>query len=172
MTTTDWHSVVYGGIKPVEVVGSPSKNVQRPPEATGRAESNAEAPIDIADVERCVAKIEAMRGNGYSWQRIANIGAVAKGTAWNYGNRKARPEAGFVERIMSHNAASVRLTPACPDCGSVHHARCNGHNGAVVVLADGETVRRPRGPWVSKAQPEVAAMVRGLQLCLERKAGV
>ncbi len=38
--------------------------------------------------------------------------------------------------------------PACPDCGSVHHARCNGHAGPVVVLAAGESVRhvaqRPR----------------------------
>jgi hypothetical protein len=61
--------------------------------------------------------------------------------------------------------------PACPDCGSVHHARCNGHAGAVVVLAPGETVTTPRGPWQSKARPEVAAMVAGLEACLARKAG-
>jgi hypothetical protein len=28
----------------------------------------------------------------------------------------------------------------------------------------------PRGPWQSKAMPEVAAMVRGLEACLARKA--
>ena len=28
----------------------------------------------------------------------------------------------------------------CPDCGSVHHARCNGHAGRVVVLAATERV--------------------------------
>lgn len=33
--------------------------------------------------------------------------------------------------------------PPCPDCGSVHHARCNGNGGQAVVLAPGETVRRP-----------------------------
>ena len=33
--------------------------------------------------------------------------------------------------------------PPCPDCGSVHHARCNGNGGTAVVLAPGETVRRP-----------------------------
>jgi len=38
------------------------------------------------------------------------------------------------------------------------------------VLAPGETVRRERGPWQSKARPEVAAMVAGLEACLERKA--
>ena len=35
--------------------------------------------------------------------------------------------------------------PPCPDCGSVHHARCNGNGGQAVVLAPGETVRR-QGP--------------------------
>ncbi len=47
--------------------------------------------------------------------------------------------------------------PPCPDCGSVHHARCHGNGGPVVVLAPGETVRRPakakrrrpvRRPWM------------------------
>ena len=46
--------------------------------------------------------------------------------------------------------------PPCPDCGSVHHARCNGNGGTAVVLAAGETVRRPtrrkrpvvRRPWM------------------------
>jgi hypothetical protein len=64
--------------------------------------------------------------------------------------------------------------PECPGCGGAPHVAregCNGNGGTAVVLADGETVTTPRGPWVSKALPEVAAMVRGLQLCLERKAG-
>lgn len=37
--------------------------------------------------------------------------------------------------------------PPCPDCGSVHHTRCNGHEAAVVVvLAPGQavTTKRPR----------------------------
>ena len=32
--------------------------------------------------------------------------------------------------------------PPCPDCGSVHHTRCNGNGGPVVVLAAGEIVKR------------------------------
>lgn len=63
--------------------------------------------------------------------------------------------------------------PECPGCGGAPHVAndgCNGHAVAgVVVLAPGETVRRPRGAWQSKAKPEVAAMVRGLELALERK---
>lgn len=36
--------------------------------------------------------------------------------------------------------------PPCPDCGSVHHARCNGHGGACVVLAPTERVVAARPP--------------------------
>lgn len=38
--------------------------------------------------------------------------------------------------------------PPCPDCGSVHHARCNGNGGHAVVLAPGETVTKatPKPP--------------------------
>ena len=67
----------------------------------------------------------------------------------------------------------VHEVPVCPVHGVVHDAGpCATDKPvvAVVVLGDGETVRKPRGPWVSKAKPEVAAMVRGLELCLERKA--
>ena len=32
------------------------------------------------------------------------------------------------------------LIPPCPDCGSVHHARCNGNDGPVVVLASTDKV--------------------------------
>lgn len=35
---------------------------------------------------------------------------------------------------------------ACPDCGSVHHARCNGNNGAVIVLGEGQRVSGRRAP--------------------------
>ena len=64
--------------------------------------------------------------------------------------------------------------PECPGCGGAPHVAregCNGNGGTVVVLADGDRVTTPRGPWVSKARPEVAAMVRGLEACLARKAG-
>jgi hypothetical protein len=60
--------------------------------------------------------------------------------------------------------------PECPGCGGAPHVAregCNGNGGTVVVLAPGERVTTPRGPWQSKARPEVAARVQGLQLCLE-----
>jgi len=37
------------------------------------------------------------------------------------------------------------LIPPCPDCGSVHHARCNGNSGPVVVLAATERVVKAGG---------------------------
>ena len=36
--------------------------------------------------------------------------------------------------------------PPCPDCGSVHHARCHGNGGACVVLAQTERVVTARPP--------------------------
>ena len=32
------------------------------------------------------------------------------------------------------------LIPPCPDCGSAHHARCNGNDGPVVVLGSADKV--------------------------------
>ena len=40
--------------------------------------------------------------------------------------------------------APIPIEP-CPDCGSVHHARCNGHAGPVVVLAATERVVKAGG---------------------------
>ena len=40
--------------------------------------------------------------------------------------------------------APVPVDP-CPDCGSVHHARCNGNSGPVVVLAATERVVKAGG---------------------------
>ena len=40
--------------------------------------------------------------------------------------------------------APVPVDP-CPDCGSVHHARCHGNDGPVVVLAATERVVKAGG---------------------------
>ena len=54
--------------------------------------------------------------------------------------------------------------PACPDCGSVHHARCNGNAGAVVVLAPGETVTTPRPRRYSRIdQMPVSMLARAIR---------
>ena len=37
---------------------------------------------------------------------------------------------------------SIVEVESCEDCGSVHHARCHGHDGPVVVLAENEKITR------------------------------
>ena len=49
--------------------------------------------------------------------------------------------------------------PPCPDCGSAHTGRCNGKPVAEVIVKTARVVH-----------PDVARMVRGLEIALERKA--
>lgn len=69
--------------------------------------------------------------------------------------------------------ASEFVIAACPDCGGMPHvatAGCGGKNVVdVVVLERGETVRKTRGVWQSKAVPEVSAMVDALQSVVKAK---
>ena len=54
----------------------------------------------------------------------------------------------------------VSEMPPCPDChGEPHAGRCNGKPVAAVIVKPARVVH-----------PDVARMVRGLELCLERKA--
>jgi len=70
---------------------------------------------------------------------------------------------------MSVLAPPLIPVPPCPDCGSVHHARCNGNGGTVIVLAPGETVRRPG----QRTRPAVRRPWMGAELTAEMdKAGV
>lgn len=54
--------------------------------------------------------------------------------------------------------AMIEVLP-CPDCGDAHTGRCNGKPVAEVIVKPARVVH-----------PDVACMVRGLELCLERKA--
>jgi hypothetical protein len=109
-----------------------------------------------------------------NWDAVAAHYGISKAAAHRLANDQTyRPSQTTVDRIRQTPEPKPPAIPVppCPDCGSVHHARCNGNGGTAVVLAPGERVTTKRGPWQSKAAPEVAAMVRGLQLCLECKAG-
>ena len=83
--------------------------------------------------------------NGGGWRSVGN--AIGKSGA--YARQLAtgkRPVTKKVAAAWASKSGWVCKTvevPACPDCGSVHHARCNGNAGTAVVLAPGETVRRP-----------------------------
>jgi hypothetical protein len=108
-----------------------------------------------------------------NWDAVAAHYGISKAAAHRLANDpNYRPSQAVVDKIREKPLPLPPAIPVppCPDCGSVHHARCNGNAGVVVVLAPGERVTTPRGPWQSKARPEVAAMVAGLEACLARKA--
>ena len=149
--TDNWQSVVYGGRKLEPGDGQASKNVQAPPDTAGSARSadgtNQVREYDASVLAAFQQKIAYLREHGFSWATIASIGAVAKGTAWNYGTGKTPPDAFFVERILSHNGERLMLTRPCPDCGLLHLAgRCHGEPGAVAWIKSGERVVKARAP--------------------------
>jgi hypothetical protein len=87
---------------------------------------------------------------------------------------------------MKNSAAATPVSPAAstPHIVADKLAASQAKASAALVLfvalvaaglwgwdVTGEPVTTPRGPWQSKAKPEVAAMVRGLEACLARKAG-
>lgn len=94
-----------------------------------------------------------------SWERVAQFYGLSKAAAYRIANDKDyRPSKAMLNSIIETSVPMARRmwVDPCPDCGSVHHARCNGNGGTAVVLAAGETVRRPtrrkrpvvRRPWM------------------------
>lgn len=94
-----------------------------------------------------------------SWERVAQFYGLSKAAAYRIANDKDyRPSKAMLSSIIETGVPMARRVwvDPCPDCGSVHHARCNGNGGTAVVLAAGETVRRPtrrkrpvvRRPWM------------------------
>jgi len=126
------------------------------------------------------AALQSARGElrtGYrilrNWDATAAHYGISKAAAHRLANdTNYRPSQATIDKVLAASKPVPPLVPVppCPDCGSVHHARCNGHNGAVVVLADGETVRRP---GQSKPRPKVRRPWMGAELTAEMdKAGV
>jgi len=80
-----------------------------------------------------------------SWERVAQFYGLSKAAAYRIAKDNTyRPSKAMLNSIIETGlpmARRVWIDP-CPDCGSVHHARCNGNGGHAVVLAPGETVRR------------------------------
>ena len=95
-----------------------------------------------------------------SWDAVAQFYGLSKAAAYRIArDDEYRPSKAMLNSIIETDlpmARRVWIDP-CPDCGSVHHARCNGNGGAAIVLAPGETVRRQgqarprpavRRPWM------------------------
>ena len=80
-----------------------------------------------------------------SWERVAQFYGLSKAAAYRIANDKDyRPSKAMLNSIIETSVPMARRmwVDPCPDCGSVHHARCNGNGGTAVVLASGETVRK------------------------------
>lgn len=126
---------------------------------------------DVRNEMQTFYKETASKSKGGGWravgEKIGKSGAYARQIV--NGQRSVTEEIAVAWMLSSGWHQRFVPIPACPDCGSVHHARCNGHNGPVIVLAQGERVVTQRGAWRSKASPDVAKMVAGLEACLERK---
>lgn len=74
----------------------------------------------------------------FHWSWRGTIGRILKGSSISLENEnEVRRRLGLAPILPP-----TIPVPACPDCGSVHHARCNGNGGHAVVLAPGETVRK------------------------------
>ena len=138
-------------------------------------------PFDMAALQNARGEVSLGYRVLRNWDATAAHYGISKAAAHRLANDpNYRPSQATIDKVLAtprpqRNTISVRPCPSCAARGIIDsHADgldCHGNGGTVVVLAPGETVTTPRGPWVSKALPEVAAMVRGLQLCLERKAG-
>jgi len=95
-----------------------------------------------------------------SWERVAQFYGLSKAAAYRIANDKGyRPSKAMLNSIIETGVPIARRVwvDPCPDCGSVHHARCNGNGGTAIVLAPNETVRRQgqarlrprvRRPWM------------------------
>jgi hypothetical protein len=94
-----------------------------------------------------------------TWDATAAHYGISKAAAHRLANdTNYRPSQATIDKVLAapEPRPPAIPVPACPDCGSVHHARCNGNGGHAVVLAPGETVRRPgqrqrqrvRRPWM------------------------
>jgi len=116
-----------------------------------------------------------------SWRKVGSVIGYSGGYAKLVADGKRQPSQKALDALHEYMTGEpvpplVPVTP-CPSCAArgvvISHGDkldCHGNGGTAVVLAPGERVTTPRGPWQSKARPEVAAMVAGLETCLARKA--
>ena len=111
-----------------------------------RTPGRPKKPVDAESLDLARAKMR------HAWTVLRTLEAVAA----HYGISKAAayriakdgaytPSQAVIDTVLAIPLPAPALVsiPPCPDCGSVHHARCNGNGGQAVVLAPGETVRRP-----------------------------
>lgn len=113
--------------------------------ATPARRGKKRAPVDKERRELCRRVLFVAHDRLRSWEAVAHFYGLSKAAAHRIAkDDDYRPSKAMMNAILETGlpmARRVWIDP-CPDCGSVHHARCNGNGGTVVVLAPGETVRR------------------------------
>ena len=106
-------------------------------------------PIDKAALVMARKTLAKAHNTLRNWDAVAAHYGISKAAAHRLANDLSyRPSQSLVDKIRQAPMPTPPLIPVppCSDCGSVHHARCNGNGGVAVVLAPGETVRRPAQP--------------------------
>jgi hypothetical protein len=127
--------------------------------ATSPKRGRKRAPVDKERRELAQKVLLVAHDRLRTWEAVALFYGLSKAAAHRIANDNTyRPSKGMLNVIIDAGLPMGRRVwiDPCPDCGSVHHARCNGNGGTAVVLAAGETVRRPtrrkrpvvRRPWM------------------------
>lgn len=102
----------------------------------------------------------------FHWSWRGTIGRILKGSSISLENEnEVRRRLGLAPILPP-----TIPVPACPDCGSVHHARCNGNGGTAVVLAPGQRVTH-QGQQRKRKQYWRPCLSKELQAALGAWAG-
>jgi hypothetical protein len=124
-------------------------------------------PFDMAALQNARGEVSLGYRVLRNWDATAAHYGISKAAAHRLANDpNYRPSQATIDKVLATPRPVPPLVPVppCPDCGSVHHARCNGNGGTAVVLAPGETVRRS---GQSKPRPKVRRPWMGYELSAE-----
>ena len=124
-------------------------------------------PVNMAALQNARGELRTGYRVLRNWDATAAHYGISKAAAHRMANDpNYRPSQATIDKVLAAPRPERRAipVPACPDCGSVHHARCNGNAGAVVVLAPGETVTTPRPRRYSRIdQMPVSMLARAIR---------
>lgn len=114
--------------------------------ATPSRRGKKRAPVDKERLELCRRVLFTAHDRLRTWEAVANFYGLSKAAAYRIAKDNTyRPSKAMLNAIIEAGLPMPRRVwiDPCPDCGSVHHARCNGHAGEAVVLGEGERIVRP-----------------------------
>lgn len=136
--------------------------------ATSPKRGRKRAPVDKERRELAQKVLLVAHDRLRTWEAVALFYGLSKAAAHRIANDNTyRPSKGMLNVIIDAGLPMGRRVwiDPCPDCGSVHHARCNGQPvAAVVVLTPGQRVTTPRPRRYSRIdQMPVADLARAIR---------